>query len=306
MLFVERPITANHIRAFCEKFREGLRVEYKANLDASVREKIVKVVSSFANSQGGVLVIGVTAVNGEPRAPFDGFVEPEREELALTIENLCLSGIYPLLLPDNITLVRSDIPGRVFLVIEVGESSRAPHAVENSHKVYVRTGDASNPYDLAKIDSILDLMKRRTDPLALRNKLISGATERANDPASGSPIVTVMQPTESLLRLGSTRSYRARSVVRCSLPESQMRAILMVITNIFRKQPFQMQFVHHTIMWSNRSRRQLSTHRSATPFCQGLLNEVRRGCIFKDRTATGTSIPYFPSRSKIRNRGADS
>src|SRR6516165_5508355 len=184
MLFVERPITAHHIRAFCEKFREGLRVEYKANLDASVREKIVKVVSSFANSQGGVLVIGVTAVNGEPRAPFDGFVETEREELALTIENLCLSGIYPLLLPDNITLVRSDIPGRVFLVIEVGESSRAPHAVENSQKVYVRTGDSSNPYDLATIDSILDLMKRRRDPLALRNKLISEATERANDPAN--------------------------------------------------------------------------------------------------------------------------
>ena len=60
------------------------------------------------------------------------------------------------------------------------------------------------------------------------------------------------------------------------------------------------------MMWSNRSRRQLSTQRSATPLCQGLSNEVRTGLIFKDRTTAGTSIPYLPSRSKMRNRGADS
>src|ERR1700694_1901857 len=58
-------------------------------------------------------------------------------------------------------------------------------------------------------------------------------------------------------------------------------------------------------MWSSRSRRQLSTQRSATPFCQGLSKEVRTGLIFMDRTAPGTSNPYFASRSKIRDRGAD-
>src|ERR1700681_2797928 len=59
-------------------------------------------------------------------------------------------------------------------------------------------------------------------------------------------------------------------------------------------------------MWSSRSRRQLSTQRSAIPFCQGLAKEVRTGLIFMDRTATGTSNPYFASRSKIRNLSADS
>jgi len=60
---------------------------------------------------------------------------------------------------------------------------------------------------------------------------------------SGS-IVTVMQPTEAIVRKDATGDYRARSVVRCSLPESEMCAVLMVVTNIFRKQPFQMAFVH--------------------------------------------------------------
>ena len=82
MLFIERPITVERIRNFAETFNEGLRVEYKANFDDNVRGKIAKVVSSFANSHGGVLVIGVTAVRGVPQPPFEGFAEPEREELS--------------------------------------------------------------------------------------------------------------------------------------------------------------------------------------------------------------------------------
>jgi Putative DNA-binding domain len=181
MLFIDRPITVEHVKNFSATFSEGLRVEYKANFDGNVREKIAKVVSSFANSQGGVLVIGVNTLNGVPQPPFDGFAEPEREELRLTVENICLKGIYPPLLPEDITVVRSDITDCVFLIIEVDESSQAPHAIENTQKVYVRTGDASNPYDLAKVDLILDLVKRRSNPLGLRNKLIADAQERAKD-----------------------------------------------------------------------------------------------------------------------------
>lgn len=50
--------------AFCKKFSEGIRVEYKANFDTSVRRKIPKVVSSFANSYGGILILGVITENG--------------------------------------------------------------------------------------------------------------------------------------------------------------------------------------------------------------------------------------------------
>src|SRR6266704_3831433 len=41
------------------------------------------------------------------------------------------------------------------------------------------------------------------------------------------------------------------------------------------------------MMGSRRSRRQLPTQRSATPFCQGLSNEVRRGFTLRGRTAAG-------------------
>src|SRR5258708_18272733 len=60
------------------------------------------------------------------------------------------------------------------------------------------------------------------------------------------------------------------------------------------------------MMRSRRSRRQLPTQRSATPFCQGLSNEVRTGLTLKDRTAAEASSPYLASRSKMTNLGADS
>jgi predicted HTH transcriptional regulator len=171
MLFPERPITAEHIRAFCSKFNEGYRVEYKSTFDGNVRDKIPKVLSSFANSHGGVLVVGVNTLNGVPQPPFQGFLPSPREEFPLTVENICLQNIHPPILPQT-TFVESDIADHAFLVIEVDESAQAPHAIENSKKVYVRTGNAANPYDLADVDLVFDLAKRRKEPFDLRVRLL--------------------------------------------------------------------------------------------------------------------------------------
>jgi len=178
VLFIERPITVAHIRDFCGRFSEGLRVEYKRDFDPNVREKLPKVVSSFANSHGGALIVGVNTVNGDPQAPFEGFEPPARDELVLTVENICLQNVDPPVFP-RATVVPSDEGNRVFLVIEVEESGEAPHAIENTKKVYVRTGNAANPYDLADVDLIIDLVKRRREPLELRDRLEKSAERRA-------------------------------------------------------------------------------------------------------------------------------
>jgi len=177
MLFQTVPQTANDIRAFCARFNEGIRVEYKSTFDENVRRALPKVVSSFANSLGGVIVVGVNAANGEPQNPIEGFGLPA-EELVLTVESICLQGTNPPILPRT-TVVKSDVQGRVFLVIEVDESWEAPHAIENSKRVYVRTGNAANPYDLADVDLVMELVRRRAEPSALRDRMLLAARERA-------------------------------------------------------------------------------------------------------------------------------
>jgi len=46
------------------------------------------------------------------------------------------------------------------------------------------------------------------------------------------------------MRKNMTRAYGTRSVVRCSLPQPEMYAVLVVVTNILREQPLPMAFVH--------------------------------------------------------------
>jgi hypothetical protein len=50
----------------------------------------------------------------------------------------------------------------------------------------------------------------------------------------------MVQPAESLLRKDPTRSYGTNPAVRCLLLKSEVRTILMMVTNIFREQSLQM------------------------------------------------------------------
>src|ERR1700730_4304057 len=55
------------------------------------------------------------------------------------------------------------------------------------------------------------------------------------------------------------------------------------------------------ITWLSKSRRQLPTQRSATPFCHGLRKAVRVGWLPISLTAETTSAPNFASRSNSKN-----
>jgi hypothetical protein len=195
MLFLNLPRNAGEIRAFCARFGEGIRVEYKSTFDENVRRRIPTIVSSFANSLGGVLVVGVETENGVAREPITGFVAPN-EELPLTVENICLQNINPPIFPRTV-VVPGDADGDAFLVVEVDESWEAPHAIENSKRVYVRTGNAGNPYELADVDLIIDLVRRRAEPIARRELLVAAARKRGSTVVSDASIhleVSIVPP----------------------------------------------------------------------------------------------------------------
>src|ERR1700746_3735995 len=61
---------------------------------------------------------------------------------------------------------------------------------------------------------------------------------------SGSPIVAVMQPTQPFMRNDLSSGHNVTSTVRCSLPESKMRAVFVVIANVFKQQTLEMSLVY--------------------------------------------------------------
>jgi len=80
-------------------------------------------------------------------------------------------------------------PSKVFVVVRIDESPYAPHSVRNGTKVYVRTVDTNHPIELAHIDKIAALLKRRKKPERQRDLLISRHLDRcvAHRPKTGNP-----------------------------------------------------------------------------------------------------------------------
>lgn len=184
------------IEQFCRNWPEGVRVEYKRELDP---RHIPKVVSSFANTVGGVWIIGV-ATDVENRAvfPIRGISRVAGIEERIT--QSCYHNLYPPLLPD-IKII--DVPGdggHVVVVVQVPESVEAPHAIENSTKVYIRTNTTTEIIQMAEIDRIEYLLKRRKQPEQMREEMIEDMRGRSCiGPPSIRIVVSPRYPWRSIL-----------------------------------------------------------------------------------------------------------
>jgi hypothetical protein len=184
-----KDITFEQVENFCRTFPEGVRVEYKRELI----KDIPKVISSFANSSGGIWVIGVKTDESTnlPRFPLEGM--ERRAGVEERIIQSAHSGVNPAITPDVRVL---DVPGKpdhMLVVVKVPESVEAPHAIENSTKVYVRNASTTEPYELADIDRIAYVIKRREQPERKREELIAQMVSRSW--CSGMRTRVVVAPT---------------------------------------------------------------------------------------------------------------
>ena len=166
-------ITFSDIEEFCREFDEGVRVEYKREI-----QHIPKIVSSFANTLGGIFIIGVEAdQNNKVKFPIQGI--PNKSGIEEQIQQSALTGIYPAVMPE--VIVRA-VPNtdNVVVIVRVDESPQAPHAIQNSTRVYIRVGSITQPYELklAEIDQIEHMLKRREDSQTTIRQIHNRTEER--------------------------------------------------------------------------------------------------------------------------------
>src|SRR5437867_13236862 len=115
----------------------------------------------------------------------------------------------------------------------------------------------------------------------------------------------MMQPSKSLLRQDATRGYSPTSPVGCSLPQSNVRAVLLIVTNVFREQTFEMPFTH-----GNNLVQEISSAAFDPTLRHAVLPRTSKGGPYgahlQGSKGRRDFHPYFASRSQIRNLGADS
>ena len=171
-------ITFDDVETFCQQWAEGVRVEYKSDIE-EVKGTIPKIVSSFANTYGGILLIGVEAdqTKNEVIFPIQGI--PQRNGIEEQFQQSALTGIYPGVIPE-IAVVPVPNTGNVVVVVRVDESIQAPHAIKDVTQVYIRVGSITQPYEykLAEMDRIAYMFKRREDSQVVARQIMTRIEKR--------------------------------------------------------------------------------------------------------------------------------
>ena len=186
------------IDEFCQDFPEGERVEYTEVMPTGGKKtkNIPTLVSAFANTSGGILIIGVkTDENNKAILPIEGI--PSQRGIEEQIAQSSSMGIYPSVNPEvRIVPDVPNCPDNVVVVVRVSKSQLAPHATDSFTKVYIRVGSTTL---LATIDKIEHMWKRREtssetneESGEVRNRIFRQIQERIDSKWSTlSPIFTV-------------------------------------------------------------------------------------------------------------------
>jgi hypothetical protein len=165
-------ISYQDVIAFCQQgIGESVNLDYKKDFPSSGLEK---TISAFANSFGGVILIGVEDEDSKPKPPFEGIEYKDR--LEERVWNIIVDNIYPPVFPE--IRVCPPCNNKTFVTIRVPQSNETPHAIYNNTQVYVRTGNRNKPEDLATVEQIEWLRNRREKSEELREHLYHRAGER--------------------------------------------------------------------------------------------------------------------------------
>lgn len=154
------PIDIFHVKhrhlsqLLSKEVEEGYQVEYKTSLTESVKRKIPKIITSFANSAGGWLFIGVDEKTHE----LDKLEKPQRTDYNQIISQLLREHVSPLPRFDGRFL---RLKGSAFgvLAIYISEGNNPPYIADGT--VYIRNGSSSEPAksQRAEIDNLYQKQK---------------------------------------------------------------------------------------------------------------------------------------------------
>lgn len=158
---------------FCnQRIPEGATLDYKKDFP----KKLQKTIAAFANTMGGIILIGVDEDDeNKPKLPIEGI--PFERGISERIINIILSNITPPLIPETQVCVNQD-NSKAVAIIRIPQSNKTPHAINKNTEVYVRTGNRNNFEPLATVDKLFWLTDNRNKSIILRKTTLDEAKKR--------------------------------------------------------------------------------------------------------------------------------
>jgi hypothetical protein len=166
---------------------ENIRLEFKR--ETPDKDETLKKLSSFANTFGGLIVVGAAAQSKDGRIeglPGVDAVPGYNQKVV----DWCFKECNP---PINVS-VSAPIPtpnsdGKVCYVISVEESDIAPHFLNGRDGIWIRTNELSGKYHAALADEseVRHLLHRRQLTIERRKSIIERARKRFTTYVSTKP-----------------------------------------------------------------------------------------------------------------------
>ncbi|MEI6520553.1 MAG: ATP-binding protein [bacterium] len=195
--------------------QENLMLEYKSSgavgdWSPSKRNELAKDVCAFANSAGGIIVIGVCEEGHKPSYLDDGV--DTRISSKEAIESALQARISPRV--ENLTIKEIPNPDQPFFsyfVFGVPSSMRAPHMCNPFYRFYRRYNFESVPMEQYEVE---DVRRRQTEPSLVLTASLQQVGEKINgDRLQYQLIAGVTNIGSATARDAMVRLYIPREIV---------------------------------------------------------------------------------------------
>ncbi len=145
-----------------EKNSEGMQLDYKEELPDKM--KLAKLVCAFANTRGGVIVVGIreNRKTGEP-TKWEGIDDGRHDEYIAQV----IGNISPI--PSFGVHKTNDNNGKVFLLLRIYEGNETPYYAHNDSNIWIRTGSTKKSVNIASPEHIELLFGKREKAQISRN-----------------------------------------------------------------------------------------------------------------------------------------
>jgi hypothetical protein len=166
MLFSKKidEINFSDIEAFCglgspeeQRPREGLRIDFKSSFPSD----LPKFMTAFANTSGGIIILGVEENQGIPQEIVG--IPLGKADINTRITEIAYGAINPPLVPEVGLARMPKDKSKGVVVIRIQESQYPPHMMETGgeNSIYVRVNDECRKADLRTIEALFN--KRKVD-----------------------------------------------------------------------------------------------------------------------------------------------
>jgi len=191
---VSQLVTSDLEELLRDQAVENIRLEFKREVPA--KDETLKKLSSFANTFGGLLVVGASARSADGRIETLPGVDVQ-DGYKQKVVDWCFGGASPPLTVEvSDPIPTPDGSGKVCYVISVPEGDVAPHFLNGRKGVWIRTDEFSGRFDaqLANESELRSLLDRR--------KMILEAGQAFLNAQKGDLTSTPIGHTETRLVIG--------------------------------------------------------------------------------------------------------